>query len=306
MKVHAIIVTYNAMRRGWIERCLRSLEKSTIPITPIVIDNLSTDGTREYITANYHNIVWLPQDKNIGFGQANNIGISYALKQGTDYVLLLNQDAAIMPDTLSLLLKESDGISLLSPIHLNGEGTQFDKNFLRFTIPSNKTIPEDISECRKLKGHFIIGEVCAACWLLPVHILKTIGGFNPLFFQYGEDNNYYDRLFYHQIKSLLVPSAEVHHDRQEHGDPNAYNKKIIRRTLLLLFCDINQSFWNCAKEVIWHLKECYTHKLLNGQYTPGTLLIELLWTLSRCLRIINSRQTEKKTGMHWLNYKKED
>lgn len=300
MTIYAIIVTYNAMRRNWIDRCMQSLLGSTISVKPIVVDNNSIDGTRKHVPEHYPEAVWLPQDKNIGFGQANNVGINYALQHNADYVMLLNQDAAIMPDTLSLLLKESDGISLITPIHLNGNGSQFDINFQKHTLPSNKNIPDNIAECRLKKGHFIIGEVCAACWLLPAHILKTIGGFNPLFFQYGEDNNYYDRLIYHHIKSFLVPSAEIHHDRQGYGDSNVYNNKKIRRTLLLLFCDINQSFWSCTKELIWHLKECFFHKLPNCQYMPGTLFVELIWIMSHSILILKSRRKEKRTGMHWL------
>ena len=45
MKIFAVIVTYNAMRNAWIEKCLRSLEENTQPGTTIVVDNASTDQT---------------------------------------------------------------------------------------------------------------------------------------------------------------------------------------------------------------------------------------------------------------------
>ncbi len=45
MTIFTIIVTYNAMQRGWIDRCLKSLAESTAPTTAIVIDN----GSKQYI-----------------------------------------------------------------------------------------------------------------------------------------------------------------------------------------------------------------------------------------------------------------
>ena len=63
MNIFAIIVTYNAMRRNWAERCLQSLQESTVPVTPIVIDNGSTDGTRDYVPSQQPTVVWLPQEK---------------------------------------------------------------------------------------------------------------------------------------------------------------------------------------------------------------------------------------------------
>lgn len=300
MIVYAVIVTYNAMRRSWIERCLNSLKASTVPVRAVVIDNCSTDGTRDYVPRHFPDAVWLPQAKNLGFGQANNIGLRYALEHGGDYVLLLNQDAAIMPDTLSLLLGESDGRSLLSPIHLNGDGTDFDVNFRRYTLEPVSALPRTVEGCRAAKGHYAIGEVCAACWLLPVNTVKEIGGFNPLFLQYGEDNNYYDRLVYHNIKTLLVPAAEMHHDRLVYGNAKVHSSKLVHRILLTIICDINKNAAQCFKEMLWYLKKGYTKDIFSGDYIPGQFLYELLWLVVHKNMIKRSRRTEREKGCHWI------
>ena len=143
MKIFAVIVTYNAMRRNWIDRCLESLQKSTVPVTAIVVDNLSSDGTREHIPTHWPNAVWLPQDNNWGFGQANNIGIRYALKHEADYVLLLNQDASLHPEALELLLKETDEQSLMTPAHYNGDGTKLDFMFSRAILKASTELTEE-------------------------------------------------------------------------------------------------------------------------------------------------------------------
>ena len=144
MNIFAVIVTYNAMHRNWIDRCLQSLRQSSVPVTPVIVDNNSTDGTREHVPSHYPEAVWLPQDHNLGFGQANNVGIRYALSRESDYVLLLNQDATISSDALERMLSASDGDSLLSPLHLNGDGTRIDEMF-RFSLRDSKnTMLDDL------------------------------------------------------------------------------------------------------------------------------------------------------------------
>lgn len=300
MIIYAIIVTYNAMRRGWIDRCLQSLQTSTIPVTAIVVDNLSTDGTREYVPSHYPDAIWFPQNKNIGFGQANNIGIKYAMEQEADYVLLLNQDAVILPDTLALLITESNGIAMITPIHCNGDGSRFDCNFERYTLARVNNLPKTLEECKTMKGHYEIGEVCAACWLMPSYLIKTVGGFNPLFFQYSEDNNYFHRMMYHQIKTYLVPSAQMFHDRMTYGNKKIYSKQLLRRRLLLVLCNINNSPSHLVAGIFDLLIICYTTWLPQKAYIPGSFAYELLRLLKIAPKIYSSRKNEQHRGMTWL------
>ena len=89
MRVFVLIITYNAEK--WIEFCLGSLKDSTIPITPLIVDNNSNDKTVSLIKEKYPEAIILANNQNLGFGKANNIGIKYAIEKGFDYVFLLNQ-----------------------------------------------------------------------------------------------------------------------------------------------------------------------------------------------------------------------
>ena len=130
--IYVVIVTYNAMQ--WIDHCIGSLRRSTIPLHTIVIDNCSKDETVEYIQARFPEVTVLPQAENLGFGQGNNLGISYAMQQGASHVLLLNQDAWIEADMVEELLRYDDGNSLLSPIHMTGERDRLDQNFKKHAL----------------------------------------------------------------------------------------------------------------------------------------------------------------------------
>lgn len=298
LNIYAVIVTYNGMK--WVERCLDSLRQSTYPITPIVIDNLSTDGSKEYIPSHFPEVIWLPQEKNLGFGQGNNVGMRYALEHDADYVLLLNQDAYLHKDSINHMLAESDGRSLLSPIHLNGKGDGLDKMFRYLIRENDNTIIDDILTGKSLAPSYKVGRISAACWFLPVSIIKSIGGFNPLFFHYSEDDNYLHRLTYHGYPVILVTGARICHDRGEHGNVNVFNRKKLHRDIILIACNINIGRKKRIIQYLRRLYECYAWDLPVKRYKPFSWIKEMLWLLFHCKNIQQSRSIEKQAGMTWL------
>jgi len=206
-----IIVTYNAL--PWLKQCL----DSTAGYPVVVVDNASQDETLAYIREHYPQVHLLPQPQNLGFGQGNNIGIQYALQNGAESVFLLNQDAYLVGDALGVLWttqKKHPEFGVLSPVHTNGKGDLLDYNFSCYLSAAN--CPEFYSDFvlqKPLKTVYDAPFVNAAGWLLSKQCLKTVGGFDPLFFHYGEDDHYCQRLHYHGLKLGVVPGAYLRHDR---------------------------------------------------------------------------------------------
>ena len=289
----------------WINWCLRSLEQSSTPVITIVVDNHSTDNSIDYIRKNYPEVVLLPQNNNLGFGQANNIGIMYALDHNATHILLLNQDATIQKDTLAKLLEHDDGKNLLTPIHLNGSGKHVDANFYSKTIGESTTlhgITEEMLLTDTQEETFPISYVNAACWLLPVNIIRQVGGFNPLFFQYGEDDNYIHRLTYHTFGLRLVANTYMWHDREQHGNENVYKEGSLYRRLLLVETNINNtSIERCLKATKLIIQNL-------GRATKRHYLLRCLKDLVFALRqlihnhkeIHQSRTKEREPGPTWL------
>ncbi|WP_353147228.1 glycosyltransferase family 2 protein [Chryseobacterium sp.] len=216
-KIHIIIVTYNAMK--WAERCFSSLRKSLVPVQCVVIDNGSSDGTQEYIQTHFPEVDLIQSETNLGFGKANNIGIEKAYKEGADFFYLMNQDAWLYPDSMEKMLEiyhthpNPEEIGIISPIHIDGSEKYLDI-FLDQYIAKNYESTRMISDLyfQTLKPYYEIHFVNAAHWLLPKATIGTIGGFNPYFFHYGEDDEYVNRVHFHQKKVLLVPGSKVVHD----------------------------------------------------------------------------------------------
>lgn len=246
MIVYVIIITYNPKK--WIEKCLSSLKQSSCIVQTIVVDNNSSDGSIDYIKKNFSEVILIENNVNLGFGAANNLGIKKAYEEGADYVFLLNQDAWIEPDTIEKLVsahQKEPKYGVVSPIHLNGKGDALDDNF-SFYIAANKCkgLQSDIF-LKKLKEKvYPIEFVNAAAWLLSRECIIKVGGFNPSFFHYGEDDNYIQRVKYHNLEVGILTTALIFHDRDKRPANEFFANKMIvyERNLIYKASNPNKNF----------------------------------------------------------------
>lgn len=217
MRLTVIVVTYNGAQ--WVDRCIGSLRDSALPVHTVVIDNGSNDGTLEAISSRFPDVEVVRSDRNLGFGQANNIGLRLALDRGAEHAFLLNQDAWVLPDTLGLLVAASERspeYGILSPMHLNGAGDALDYSFSCAIEPKRcPGLYSDVYLGRAGSSVYATSFVNAAAWLMTRECLETLGGFDPLFFHYGEDDNYVGRAHFHGLKVGVMPCAVIHHDREQ-------------------------------------------------------------------------------------------
>lgn len=200
-----IIVTYQGM--PWIRRCLDSVFSSSVPADVFVCDNGSDDGCREFISANYPQVILSCSDTNLGFARANDLGFRYALDHSYDYVYLLNQDAWVLPDTFEKLIGAfSQGSwGIVSPLQMRPDLAAPDRRF-RKHYHGPLQMEGEVQPVRF---------VMAAHWMIPAGCLRTVGFFSPAFRHYGEDNNYCDRVRWHGFGVGVLPSAVAVHDRQD-------------------------------------------------------------------------------------------
>ncbi len=243
ISIFIIIVTYNAI--PWLQKCLDSCKYHGV----VIVDNNSTDETVPFIKKNFPKVHLIPQKENLGFGQANNLGIKYALDKGAEYVFLLNQDAYLQEGCIDKLInvqKNNLEYGVLSPIHLNGKGDKLDENFSNYVVyKNNPHFYSDFILKNPLQEVYQVPFVNAAGWLLSKEVLETVGGFDPLFFHYGEDDNFCQRLRYHGYNVGIVPTAFLNHDREErykeeikHGSEEYF--ELMERNLKMRYANINE------------------------------------------------------------------
>ena len=123
-----VIPNYNGMQ--YIDACLKSLQKSTVPLKIILVDNGSTDGSLNCVRENYPDVRIIAFPENTGFSKAVNAGI---LAADTEFVLLLNNDTVVderMAEYLENAMEADEGCfsaaarmcSLSAPEKLDGAG----------------------------------------------------------------------------------------------------------------------------------------------------------------------------------------
>ena len=99
MDVSVIIVTRNT--RGQTVEAIESVWQSHDSLSKevFVIDNGSTDDTAKTISTQFPAVKYRPAGRNLGFAKANNLA---ALESSGEFLLLLNSDARLLPEALSL------------------------------------------------------------------------------------------------------------------------------------------------------------------------------------------------------------
>ena len=217
MKVYCIIVTYNGDK--WIRKCLSTIDEPNLDLTILVVDNNSTDKTVQIIKEEFPLVRLIEKKENLGFGGANNLGYEVAKKDNAEFIYLLNQDTISYPKTIEQLIKIHEinsAIGVVSPLHLDENGTKLDKKFEDYITAGS--CPNYISDFSlgKRKEYYQIGFVNAAAWLIKVETIRSLGGlFSKAFFHYGEDSNFLSRLRYYKKICVIAPNVFMHHLRDK-------------------------------------------------------------------------------------------
>jgi GT2 family glycosyltransferase len=205
LKIFAIIVSYNG--RKWIEKCLKSLMDSSIKVEIIVIDNASTDGTSDIIKIKFPFVDLIETGENLGFGKANNIGIRKAINKGADYFFLINQDAWILKETINYLIEDqikNPHFWIISPLQYNSFQNGIEKQF-EIYVKNIDIENENVQEVEFIN---------AAIWLISKNCIELVGVFNPLFRQYGEDNDYVSRVQFWGGRVGVSTRSIAYHERE--------------------------------------------------------------------------------------------
>lgn len=118
-KISIIVLTFNNLEFNKI--CIKSiLEKTAYPnYELIVVDNCSSDGTREYLSELSEKIAGIKvilNEKNCGFAAGNNEGMKAA---DGDYIVLLNNDTVITRGWLTAMskhLENNEALGMCGPV----------------------------------------------------------------------------------------------------------------------------------------------------------------------------------------------
>lgn len=208
MRPAVYIPNFNGAQR--IGRALRSLREQTRPVDVVVVDNGSSDGSRELLHDEFPEVAVLALGRNLGFGPALNRAIA---EHRADPLILLNDDAAAGPRFVEALLDAAaEGVQAVAGVMLQERAPEL--------IDSAGVIAD-----RTLMGFdYLHGEPLAAAAgaadplgptggaaLYDRAAFEAVGGFDERIFLYYEDLDLALRMAAAGGRCRLAPEATALH-----------------------------------------------------------------------------------------------
>ncbi|HEP1062527.1 glycosyltransferase [Klebsiella aerogenes] len=212
-KVSLIVLTYNNL--ALTKECLHSIERNTEydNYEVIIVDNLSTDDTRDYLQKNYMDkpsYTVILNDENMGFAAGNNVGLEQATG---DILIVLNNDTYVSPFWLGGIVKafkRNPGLGLVGPVTNNiGNESKINITYNNWSEMHVKSLQYISNHANQLYPMHCLAFFCAA---IRREVYEKVGGLSP---DYGlgffEDDDYCKRVELAGWDMAAVDDAFVHH-----------------------------------------------------------------------------------------------
>lgn len=300
--IFIIIVTYKG--RQWYDRCFTSLRQSTMPVQTIVVDNTPGEEDANYIREHFPEVMVLKPEQNLGFGKGNNLAMKYAREQNADYVFLLNQDTWLIDkDMFAKLVSISEKYpeyGILSPLHVKADEKTLGMMLEHQTNYTSSMMLNDL-----LKGEiadvYATNFVNAAAWLLPRKTLEVVGGFDPIYQHYEEDDDYLNRVRYHGLKIGVCPLTRLVHDHQAMKNPFDEKKARYRHEQLLLVDMMNINKENSiGLQIRYYFRKLPVLFFFGKWSAMRSMWKDMLYIVGMRKAILHSREQNIKKEASWL------
>lgn len=191
-----------------------------------MVDNGSTDGTPEMLTAEFPLIQVIQNPENLGYTAPNNQAIR--VSQGR-FVALLNPDTLVLENALDQLcdfLATHPDVGIVGPKVLNPDGTmqlpcrRGDARpwaVISYFTGLSKLFPQKPFYNRYLLTHldenqtYPVDGVSGSCMLIRREVIEQIGYLDESFFAYQEDADYCLRARQADWQVCYYPVAKITH-----------------------------------------------------------------------------------------------
>lgn len=223
--------------------CLRSLREVTdeARFEVVVVDNASTDGSPDMVSAEFPEFRLLAQTTNLGFTGGQNLAI--AERRGR-HALPLNSDTIVHPGALRTLLaylEEHPMVGIVGPKLLNPDGSLqyscrrfpnpvaalFRNTPLGRLFPNNRFTREYLMQDWSHDEPREVDWVSGAAMLVRDKVLEEVGAYDPGYFMFCEDVDLCWRTWRAGYTVAYLPSAVITHAIGRSTDQVA-NKMIVR------------------------------------------------------------------------------
>ena len=223
-----VVVTVTYSPGPHLDRFLATLSHATErPVTVVMADNGSTDGSPEQALERYPNSRLMRMDGNIGYGSAMNRGAA-VVAPDAEFLIVANPDVQWGPGSIDVLIGAASrwpNAGALGPLIRNPDGSVYPSarhlpSLVRGGMhavvgpvwrnnPWTKAYRQEHQEPSERP----VGWLSGSCLLMRRAAFAEIGGFDERYFMYMEDVDLGDRLGRAGWLNVYVPSAEIMHDK---------------------------------------------------------------------------------------------
>lgn len=216
-KVTIGIVNFNGINST--PATLQSVTQLDYPSFEIlVVDNNSTDGSREWIQTHFKEVRCICLDSNLGSAAARNIILE---QTQADYVFTLDNDIVVEPDALTKLMEVMEDVPNTGVCHpeIRDKNDPFvyhyNGGFVHYLCTSiSRDDPKDLVKRPKYE---VFDVVSGAALLINRKAASHVGNFDADYFFNMEDGDFTSRLTLAGYLCLNVPGSIVHHRSKQHG-----------------------------------------------------------------------------------------
>jgi N-acetylglucosaminyl-diphospho-decaprenol L-rhamnosyltransferase len=230
------VVTVTYSPGPHLDRFLATLSHATErPVSVLMADNGSTDGTPQAAVERYPGVRVLPTGSNLGYGSAVNRAITRLVGEeqaeggaADEWIVVANPDVQWGPGSIDALLDAAarwPRAAILGPLIHDPDGSVY---------PSARQLPSLVRggmhavigpvwknnpwsaayrQERQEPSERPVGWLSGSCLLVRRAAFEQIGGFDERYFMYMEDVDLGDRLGKAGWLNIYVPSAEVLHHK---------------------------------------------------------------------------------------------
>ena len=203
----AVVVTYN--RKRLLAECLEALLSQSAPCDLLIVDNASTDGTREYLEelrARCGEIHIFHMKENLGGAGGFSFGIKKGISLGYRYLWVMDDDCIPEKDALWALLRSAerhgDGFGFLASKVLYEDGETCEINMPKQGIYHKRSHPD--------QPEYPCDFACFTSVLFPAEVVRRLGLPIREFFIWSDDWEYTRRISRQLPCYGVMDSVAVH------------------------------------------------------------------------------------------------
>ena len=300
-KTTIIIPNYNGA--VFLKNCLNSIYQDTVDAEVLVVDNASSDESREVLLA-YPQVTVISLPENLGFSAAVNLGIR---RSETEYVLLLNNDTvlekgfleameAVMDQNPKLFSGSSQMRSMSEPDIIDNAGDFYCALGWAFGLGKGRRVS------RKYSVERMIFSSCAGAAIYRRKLFSAIGYFDELHFAYLEDIDIGYRARILGYQNRYIPKAIVYHagSASSGSKYNEFKVKLSSRNSVYLILK-NMPFLQILINLPFLIPGFAIKAIFFSLKGMGKIYLKGLWT-GVCLYCQKGRKKHIAFQIHHIKY----